>query len=355
MAGDRGALPLPFGFILGPTFGHSIRGRKGTNVETRKLGWTDLELTTIGLGTWAIGGGDWDFGWGPQDDQRSIEAIHRALDLGINWIDTAAIYGLGHAEEIVGEAIASLSDPPLIATKCSRLWDEQGTPYGNLDRESILAEAERSLQRLGLEVIDLYQIHWPFPDEGIEEGWRAIEELMKAGKVRYGGVSNFNVPQLERAQSIHRVASLQPPYSMLRREVEEEILPYCADNDIGVIVYSPMQKGLLTGKVTRDWVEGLPQSDHRTNDEMFQPPQLDPNLQLVEGLRAIADAAGRTVPQLAIAWTLRRPEVTAAIVGARRPDQIEETAQAAEWELTEAQIEAVGALLAEREQALATN
>ncbi len=321
-------------------------------MRTRKLGWTDLELTTIGLGTWAIGGGDWDYGWGPQDDAQSIETIHRALDLGINWIDSAAVYGLGHAEEVIGKAIAGMSERPLLATKCSQIWDEQGNVHPNLQRESILAEAERSLQRLGVDVIDLYQIHWPDPEEGIEEGWRAIEELIDAGKIRYGGVSNFNVPQLERAQEIHRVASLQPPYSMLRREVEHEILPYCAAHEIGVIVYSPMQKGLLTGKVTRDWIEGLPESDHRTRDSRFQPPQLDPNLQLVEGLRAIAEAAGRTLPQLAIAWTLRRPEVTAAIVGARRPGQIEETAQAADWELSEAEIEAIDELLAEREESL---
>lgn len=322
-------------------------------MDTRKLGWTDLQLTTIGLGTWAMGGGDWEFGWGPQDDQQSIETIHRALDLGINWIDTAAAYGLGHAEEIVGDAIAGMADRPLVATKCSRLWDESENLYGSLKRETILAEAEHSLQRLGTRVIDLYQIHWPDPEEGIEEAWRAIEQLMEAGKVRYGGVSNFNVPQLERIQAIHPVASLQPPYSMLRREVEGEILPYCTMEDIGVVVYSPMQKGLLTGKVTREWVEALADTDHRTDDKRFQPPQLDPNLQLVEGLRTIAQAAGRTVPQLAIAWTLRSREVTAAIVGARRPEQIEETAQASGWQLTEAEIAAIDELLAQREEALA--
>ena len=322
-------------------------------MKTKKLGWTDLELTRIGLGTWAIGGGGWDFAWGPQDDERSIETIHKALDLGINWIDTAAVYGFGHSEEVVGRAIKGMSDKPVIATKCSRLWTEDGEIYGNLERESILAEAEQSLDRLGIDVIDLYQIHWPFPNEGIEEGWRAIEELIESGKIRYGGVSNFSVSQMQQAHEIHRIASLQPPYSMLRPEVEKEILPYCAENDIGVIVYSPMQKGLLTGKVDKEWVESLPQDDHRKNDEMFKDPGLSINLEVVAGLQHIAERAGRTVPQLAIAWTLRRPEVTAAIVGARRPGQIEETAQAAEWKLSQQELEEIDRLLAVREKKLA--
>ncbi|MFP3854194.1 MAG: aldo/keto reductase [Anaerolineales bacterium] len=322
-------------------------------METKKLGWTDLELTRIGLGTWAIGGGDWDFAWGPQDDEQSIETIHKALDLGINWIDTAAVYGFGHSEEVVGRAIKGMSERPIIATKCSRLWTEDGEIYGNLERESILAEAERSLDRLGIEVIDLYQIHWPFPNEGIEEGWHALEELIDSGKVRYGGVSNFSVSQMQRAHEIHPIASLQPPYSMLQREVEEDILLYCAENDIGVIVYSPMQKGLLTGKVDKAWVENLPEDDHRKADEMFNDPELSINLELVEGLQIIAERAGRTVPQLAIAWTLRRPEVTAAIVGARRPDQIEETAPAAVWNLTQDELAEIDRLLIQRENKLA--
>lgn len=322
-------------------------------MKLKKLGWTDLELSRIGLGTWAIGGGDWEFAWGPQDDERSIATIHKALDLGINWIDTAAVYGFGHSEEVVGQAIAGMSERPYIATKCSMLWDENGEIMRSLHRESILAEAERSLQRLGVEVIDLYQIHWPQPAEDIEEGWRAIEELIEAGKIRYGGVSNFNVPQMQRAQSIHPIASLQPPYSMLKREVEQEILPFCQEHDIGVIPYSPMQKGLLTGKVNADWVQSLPADDHRKRDPMFNEPQLSINLALVDELEQIAAEAGRTLPQLAIAWALRRPEISAAIVGARKPEQIAETAGAADWVLSAAEIERIEQRLQQRKAKLA--
>ena len=321
-------------------------------MKSKKLGWTDLELTRVGLGTWAIGGGNWEFAWGPQDDERSIATIHKAIDLGINWIDTAAVYGLGHSEEVVGRAIAGMSDRPYIATKCSMLWNEEGKIYRSLHRESIIAEAERSLKRLDIEVIDLYQIHWPQPAEDIEEGWRAIEELMNAGKIRYGGVSNFNVSQMQRAQAIHRIASLQPPSSMLRRDVENEILPYCQEHDIGVINYSPMQKGLLTGKVDSEWVRSLPEDDHRKDDPMFNEPELSINLSFVEQLGNIADAAGKTLPQLAIAWTLRRPEITAAIVGARKPDQILETAQAADWTMSTEEIAEVEKLLQQREKDL---
>ena len=325
-------------------------------IQTRKLGFTDLHLTTVGLGTWAIGG-EWDYGWGPQDDAESIAAIHRALDLGINWIDTAPIYGLGHAEEVVGQAIVGRRDkagpPVIIATKCSRVWDEDTLETSSrLKAKSIRREVEDSLRRLGVEVIDLYQIHWPRPDEDIEEGWGAIADLIREGKVRYGGVSNFSVAQLKRVQPIHPVASLQPPYSMLRREVEDGLLPYCAANDIGVIVYSPMQAGLLTGKFTKERVANLPDGDWRRGNEHFQEPQLSANLALVEKLRPIAERSGRTLAQLAIAWVLRRPEVTAAIVGARRPSQIEETAQAGDWKLSAEGIAEIDLLLAERERAL---
>ncbi len=322
-------------------------------MQTRQLGYSDLHLTTIGLGTWAIGGGDWAFGWGPQDDADSIAAIHRALDLGINWIDTAAVYGLGRSEEVVGRAIADRRDQVIIATKCGRVWQEGNTtPSGRLKADSVRREAEASLRRLKVEVIDLYQIHWPQPDEDIEEAWGVIADLIRAGKVRYGGVSNFSLAQLERVQPIHPVASLQPPYSMLKRGVEDELLAYCAANKIGVIVYSPMQAGLLTGKFSRERVTSLPGEDWRTRSEFFQEPQLSANLELVEGLRPVAERSGKTVAQLALAWVLRRPEVTAAIVGARHPGQIEETAPAGDWQLSSAELAQIDALLHQREQQL---
>ncbi len=317
-------------------------------MRTRRLGWTDLNLSTIGLGTWAMGGGKWKFSWGPQDDRESISAIRRALELGINWIDTAAVYGLGHSEEIVGKAIKGLREKPIVATKCERVWDKKGNISGRLKRKSIRSEIAASLKRLKLEVIDLYQIHWPEPDEDIEEAWATLGELMKEGKIRYGGVSNFNLQQLKRVQSIHPVASLQPPYSMLERTVEKKILPYCAANNIGVVVYSPMQKGLLTGKFTRERVENLPEDDHRRRDPRFQGRELSANLKLVKDLSSIAEKNGRTVAQLAIAWVLRRPEVTAAIVGARRPSQIAETALAGDWVLSPEDIAAIDALLDRR-------
>lgn len=317
-------------------------------MQTRRLGNSDLYLTEIGLGTWAIGGGDWRFSWGPQDDQQSIQTIHGALDLGVNWIDTAAVYGLGHSEEIVGRALQGMSNRPLIATKCERRWDATGRIYGCLTRESVRAEAEASLRRLGIETIDLYQIHWPEPDKDLGESWSAIAELIREGKVRYGGVSNFSLAQLRRLQAIHPVTSLQPPYSMLARGVEAELLPYCAANGIGVIAYSPMQKGLLTGRVTPERVATLPADDHRRNDPEFQPPRLAANIELAAGLRELAESHGKSAAQLAIAWVLRRPEMTAAIVGARKPSQIEETVAAAGWELSAADLTAIDELLKRR-------
>ena len=322
-------------------------------MHTRKLGYSDLHLTTIGLGTWAMGGGGWAFGWGPQDDADTAAAVHCALEQGINWIDTAAVYGLGHSEEMIGKAIAGRRDEVIIATKCSRVWNPGETrPFGRLKADSIRREAEASLRRLDVEAIDLYQIHRPEPDEDVEEGWGAIADLIREGKVRYGGVSNFNVAQLKRAQAIHPVASLQPPYSMLRREVEAELLGYCTANDIGVVAYSPMQAGLLTGQFSRSRAAQLPDDDWRRRNSHFQEPQLSANLDLVESLRPIAERNGRTLAQLAIAWVLRRPEVTAAIVGARRPAQIEETAPAADWTLAAVDLAEIEALLAKREQAL---
>lgn len=321
-------------------------------MHARKLGWTDLELSVIGLGTWAIGGGNWRYSWGPQDDKESISTIRHALDLGINWIDTAALYGLGYSEEVIGRAIKGLRDRPIIATKCSRVWDKNGEISGALKKESICSELEASLKRLQVDAIDLYQIHWPEPDEDIEEAWVFMRDLIKEGKIRYAGVSNYSIEQLKRIQAIHPVASLQPPYSMLRRNIEGELLDYCTSNNIGVIVYSPMQKGLLTGKFSRERVQNLPKDDHRRQDPRFQEPELSANLELVEGLRSIAERRGRTVAQLAIAWVLRRPEVTAAIVGARHPIQIEETIVVGEGALPKEDIEAIELLLNKRQEAL---
>lgn len=318
-------------------------------MQTRRLGATDLHLTTVGLGTWAIGGGGWQWAWGPQDDADSIAAIRHGLDLGINWIDTAAAYGVGHAEEVVGRAIAGRRDEVIIATKCGLVWDEGSTDvYGRLKADSVRREAEASLRRLNVDVIDLYQIHWPNPDADIEEAWEAIAGLVRDGKVRYAGASNFSVAQIERVQPIHPVASLQPPYSMLERGIEQELLPSCAANNIGVIAYSPMQSGLLTGKLTRERVANMPDDDWRKRDGHFQEPELSANLALVEELRPVAERNGKTVAQLAVAWVLRRPEVTAAIVGARHPQQIEETIVAGEWVLSPEEIAEIEGLLAGR-------
>ena len=314
-------------------------------MRTRRLGQTGLELTVIGLGTWAIGG-PWEFGWGPQDDDESASTILAGIEGGINWIDTAPIYGFGHSEEVVGRAIKELGERPIIATKCGLVWDKQHRKTNCLDRDSIMRECEASLKRLGVDVIDLYQMHWPEPDEQIEEAWEAMSQLAKQGKVRYVGVSNFSAPQLERAGRIWPVASLQPPYSMIRRGVEDELLGYCADNDIGVVAYSPMQKGLLTGKFSAERVANLAPDDHRCRDRNFLEPKLSANLRLVEGLRPIAQRNQLTLAQLAIAWVLRRPEVTAAIVGARRPGQIAETIKAAEGVLGDEDLAEIEGLLA---------
>ncbi|MCK4584222.1 aldo/keto reductase, partial [candidate division WOR-3 bacterium] len=313
-------------------------------MRTNRLGWTDLGLTTIGLGTWAMGGGGWSFAWGPQDDDESISTIHRAIELGINWIDTAPVYGLNHAEEVVGKALKGLKEKPIIATKCGRVWDEDGNISGCLKKDSIHSEVEESLGRLGIDVIDLYQIHWPIPDEDIEEAWGAIADLIREGKVRYGGVSNFSVEQLKRIHPIHPVASIQPSYSILVRDIEHELLSFCEENNIGVIAYSPMQKGLLTGTFTSERMQNLPEDDHRRRDPMFQEPELSNNLAFVEKLCSVAEKKGKTVAQLAISWVLRRPEVTAAIVGARHPFQIEETVVAGELMLSKEDIDAIDIL-----------
>ncbi|MBT4482595.1 MAG: aldo/keto reductase [Candidatus Latescibacteria bacterium] len=321
-------------------------------MKTRKLGWTDLELSTVGLGTWAIGGGGWQFSWGYQDDKESIAAILHAVEKGVNWIDTAAVYGLGHSEEVVGKALKELPGRPIIATKGCRVWDREGNITGSLKKGSIKKEIEASLKRLDTDVIDLYQIHWPVPEDDIEEGWSAVADAVKEGKIRYAGVSNFNVGHIERIKNIHPVASLQPPYSMIKSDVEMELLGYCVANNIGVVVYSPMQKGLLTGKFTKERAETLSEEDHRSMDPQFHEPELSINMKLVEGLREIAERNGKTAAQLAIAWVLRRHEVTSAIVGTRKPSQIEETVMAGDWMLSEEDVKEIEFLLARRMEEL---
>jgi len=312
---------------------------------------TDLNLTTVGLGTWAMGG-PWQFGWGPQDDGEALAAILKALEIGINWIDTAPAYGLGHSEELVGKALNQIKKKPIIATKCGLLWNEKKEKVPYLKRESILKECHASLKRLGVETIDLYQMHWPDPDEDVEEAWEEMAKLKDEGKVRYIGVCNFNIEQLERIRKIAEASSLQPPYSMLHREPEDELLGYCARNNIGVVAYSPMQRGLLTGKFSQERLAGLPLDDHRRRNPDFQEPQFAATLQLVDKLRLIAERNGRTLAQLAISWVLRRAEVTAAIVGARRPEQIAETAPASDWNLSKKDIEEIERLLVQRQAKL---
>jgi aryl-alcohol dehydrogenase-like predicted oxidoreductase len=316
-------------------------------MKTRQLGNTDMQITPIGFGTWAIGGGGYQFGWGPQDDEESIAAIHHALDLGINWIDTAAVYGLGHAEEIVGRALKNRMERPYVFTKCSRVWNDDGEISGNLKAESIRRECEASLRRLQTDVIDLYQMHWPNPDQDIEEGWEAMAKLQQEGKVRYIGVSNFDVSQMQRIMKIAPISSLQPPFSLIHREVEQEILPFCQEHHIGVIVYSPMMSGLLTGTMTRDRIKKLPEDDWRKRDPEFQEPRLSRNLALVEKLGEIAYMHGRTTGEVAIAWTLAHPGVTAAIVGARHPSQVDGIIGAAEFRLTNSELQEIEKFIAE--------
>jgi aryl-alcohol dehydrogenase-like predicted oxidoreductase len=301
----------------------------------RTLGNSDLQLTPIGFGAWAIGGGDWKFAWGPQDDNESIAAIRRALDLGINWIDTAAVYGLGHSEEIVARAVKGSGHKPYIFTKCSLRWYADRTIYNSLKAASVAEELEASLRRLGVETIDLYQVHWPNPEEEIEEGWEALARLKEQGKIRCIGVSNFNVEQMKRAQKIAPITSLQPPYSMLRRAIEAEVLPHALENGIGVINYSPMVSGLLTGKMTAERVAAMPADDWRRNAVEFNEPRLSTNLRLVELLREIGAGHGIAPGVVAVAWTLRNPAVTAAIVGGRSASQVEELAPALEFRLSD--------------------
>jgi aryl-alcohol dehydrogenase-like predicted oxidoreductase len=307
-------------------------------MQTKRLGTSDLELTPIGIGAWAMGGGGWAFAWGPQDDDESIAAIHAALDVGLNWIDTAAVYGLGHSEEVVARALQGRSRKPLVFTKCARVWNEKREIGKSLKADSIRRELEASLRRLQLDTIDLYQIHWPEPDEDLEEGWGAMAQLQKEGKVRWIGVSNFNTGQLRRAQAIAPITSLQPPYSIISPEIEDSVLPYAQANHIGVIVYSPMKSGLLSGAMTRERIAAMPADDFRRRVRPFQEPRLTRNLALAELLRGIGNRYGRTAGEVAIAWTLRHPAVTAAIVGMRSPKQVEGVIGAAEFRLSPEEI-----------------
>ena len=302
-------------------------------MRTTRLGGTGLEISRVGFGAWAIGGAEYDWGWGEQDDEQSIATIHRALELGVNWIDTAAQYGFGHSEEVVGRAIAGLDERPLVFTKGGQPEGPNRTTLQTLRRDSLRRECEASLRRLGVEAIDLYQIHFPIPDEELEEGWTTLAELKDEGLVRHIGASNFSVGQLRRAQSIAPVEALQPPYSLLDREVEDEILPFCEREGIGVIVYSPMASGMLTGKMTRERIEGLPDDDWRRRSERFREPQLSRSLELVERLKRVGERHGASPGAVAVAWTLRNPAVDGAIVGFRRPDQVEPILVAADLEL----------------------
>ncbi|MGZ4733367.1 MAG: aldo/keto reductase [Terriglobales bacterium] len=313
-------------------------------MQTRQLGNSDLHITPVGYGAWAIGGSGWQFAWGSQDDNDSIAAIHRSLELGVNWIDTAAVYGLGHSEEVVARALKTWPRPrPYIFTKCGRLWDEHGNVRGGLGADSIRREIEDSLRRLATDVIDLYQIHWPpNPDSPqLEEGWSTLADLMRQGKVRWIGVSNFDVKQLRRAQAIAPVTSLQPPYSLIHREVERETLPYCLREGIGVIGYSPMSSGLLTGAMTRERAAKLPKDDWRRASSNFNEPKLSRNLALVERLREIGTRHGRSPGEVAIAWILHNLAVTGAIVGARNASQAEGVMRAAELRLSDTELDEI--------------
>ncbi len=324
-----------------------MKTRTLDHMKTKQLGNSDLFITPVGFGAWAIGGSGWEFAWGAQDDSASIAAIHRALKSGVNWIDTAAVYGTGHSEEVVARALSNWQGPrPYVFTKCGLRWDGDGKVHEVLKADSIRRECEDSLRRLKVETIDLYQVHWPVDDTAdLEEGWTAMAQLQQEGKVRWIGVSNFNVEQMQIAQRIAPITSLQPPYSLIRREIEEDILPYCQLEDIGVIVYSPMASGLLTGAMTRERISKLPEDDWRKHHADFNEPKLSTNLALVERLRAIASRHDCFPGAVAVAWTLRHPAVTAAIVGARKPEQVDDVLATAAIHLTPADLEEIEAVV----------
>ncbi len=300
----------------------------GPDMEKRRLGDSDLMISPMGVGAWAMGGAGWDYGWGHQDDQQSVQAIRAAVDAGWNWIDTAAIYGLGHSEEVVGRALEGLAARPYVFTKCAMCWDDAGRIINRLKRESVRQECEASLRRLNVDVIDLYQIHWPNPAEDIEEGWEALVRLRAEGKIRWAGVCNFDAGQLRRIAPLGPVTSLQPPYSIISPEVERETLPHCRAQGIGVIVYSPMKSGLLSGAMTVERIKALPNDDFRKHAQQFREPKLGRNLALAELLRELGGRRGRTPGEMAIAWCLRNPAVTGAIVGLRSAEQLKGVAGA---------------------------
>jgi aryl-alcohol dehydrogenase-like predicted oxidoreductase len=314
---------------------------------THRLGNSDLNITSIGFGAWAIGGGDWQFAWGSQDDEDSIGAIHRALDAGVNWIDTAAVYGLGHSEEVVGRALKQTDQKPYVFTKCSMTWGADRKIVQTMKK--IRQECEASLRRLGIGTIDLYQIHWPVPDEELEEGWHTMADLQREGKVRWIGVSNFSVSQMERARRIAPVTSLQPPYSMINRSNEAEILPWCKKHGIGVINYSPMQSGLLTGAMTKERVAAMPDNDFRKRAKNFQEPNLSRNLKLADLLKNIGARHDVSAGVVAIAWTLHNPAITAAIVGGRSAKQVDGILPAATFRLSEDEFTEIGTFLKEHQ------
>ena len=307
-------------------------------MQKKRLGTSDLEITPLGVGAWAMGGNGWQFGWGPQDDNESIEAIRAALDRGMNWIDTAAIYGLGHSEEVVARALEGRTPKPYVFTKCGIVWNEKREASRTISPNSIRQEVEASLRRLKTDVIDLYQIHWPDPDREVEAAWTMMAKLKEQGKVRHIGVSNFNAAQMQRAQAIAPITSLQPPYSIISPDIEQSILPYAQANQVGVIVYSPMKSGLLTGAMTRERIAALPDDDFRKRTPNFNEPLLTRNLKIADMLGEIGRRHGRTTGEVAIAWTLRHPAVTAAIVGLRSAKQVEGVIGAMEFRLTPEEI-----------------
>jgi aryl-alcohol dehydrogenase-like predicted oxidoreductase len=316
-------------------------------VETRQFGNTDMLITPIGFGSWAIGGGNWEFAWGPQDEREAIHAIERAIDLGMNWIDTAAVYGLGRSEELVGQAVRGMTHKPFIFTKCSMIWDNDRRIGRSLKADSVRRECEASLKRLGVDVIDLYQIHWPNPDHEIEEGWETMARLKEEGKVRFIGVSNFDVEQMRRAQAIAPISSLQPTYSLLKRGIEEQILLFCRQSNIGVIVYSPMASGLLTGTMTRERIANFPPDDWRRESRDYREPRLSRNLALADALAGIGARHDRSAGEVAIAWTLRHPAVTGAIVGGRNGRQVEGIIGAGDFRLSEREVREIEAIARE--------
>ena len=317
-------------------------------MKTRRLGNTDLYLSTVGLGTWPMAATFGAMSWGPQDDKESVDTILRAMDEGINWLDTAPAYGRGHSEEVVGRALKKLSKKPLIVTKCGSTWDENLKSVFRLDKASVRSQCEGSLKRMGIDVIDLYLVHWPMPLEYMEEGWRTCSDLVKEGKVRYIGVSNFTITQMDKLQPIHPIAGMEPPYSMIERGIEKEILPYCQKHGMGVVVYSPLQQGILTGAIKKP--EDLDPGDFRRNNPHFKEPELSLNLKLVAELAPIAKKYGASVAQLALTWVLRRPEITAALNGARSSAEIEDSIRGGELDIAVTDLAVIEKLLAQRQK-----